>query len=260
MKKTKLNIIKVNILTTILTLICISCAVDKIDPESKSKTNPKENTKDFEKKSQDLEPSNTKNKDLEPLNKNSKETILSKLEKMIKNLEDQKDQEDTEIAKITNAQIDFLENFKSEPHETISEDIEMKIKRIIYSSLNYEIEKINTLKEILDKLYKNHKYKTTARNFILNISIKIQFQIENALELMKEEIEDASEILNQERYEILLKHVEPSLNLKQKFEKILNETIKAYNQDLNNMKTDVKELSKHMDENYKEFDALNHGY
>ncbi|WP_210369733.1 complement regulator-acquiring protein, partial [Borreliella garinii] len=28
MKKTKLNIIKLNILTTILTLICISCAVD----------------------------------------------------------------------------------------------------------------------------------------------------------------------------------------------------------------------------------------
>ncbi|WP_210376817.1 complement regulator-acquiring protein [Borreliella garinii] len=247
MKKTKLNIIKVNILTTILTLICISCAVNKIDPESKSKTN----TKDFENKSQDLKPSNTKNKDLEPLEKNSKETIISKLEKMIKDLEDQKDQEDTEIAKITNTQIDFLENFKSEPHDTISEDIEMKIKRIIYSSLNYEIEKINTLKEILDKLYKNHKYKTTARNFILNISIKIQFQIENALELMKEEIEDASEILNQERYEILLKHVEPSLNLKQKFEKILNETIKAYNQDLDNIKSNEDQLAKHMDENYK---------
>ncbi|WP_316273342.1 complement regulator-acquiring protein [Borreliella garinii] len=104
MKKTKLNIIKVNILTTILTLICISCAVNKIDPESKSKTN----TKDFENKSQDLEPSNTKNKDLEPLEKNSKKTIISKLEKMIKNLEDQKD---TEIAKITNTQIDILRNF-----------------------------------------------------------------------------------------------------------------------------------------------------
>ncbi|WP_210372815.1 complement regulator-acquiring protein, partial [Borreliella garinii] len=32
MKKTKLNIIKLNILTTTLTLICISCAVNKIDP------------------------------------------------------------------------------------------------------------------------------------------------------------------------------------------------------------------------------------
>ncbi|WP_215536305.1 complement regulator-acquiring protein [Borreliella bavariensis] len=260
MKKTKLNIIKLNILTTILTLICISCTVNKIDPESKSKTNPKENTKDFENKSQDLEPSNTKNKDLKPLKKNSKETIISKLEKMIKDLEDQKEKEDTEIAKITNTQIDFLETFKSEPHDTISEDIEMKIKRIIYSSLNYEIEKIKTLKEILNKLYQNHKYRTTARNFILNISINIQFQLEYDLELMKEEIKDASEILNQERYEILLKRVEPSLNLKQKFEKILNETIKAYNQDLNNMKTDVKALAKHMDENYKEFDPLNPGY
>ncbi|WP_327785831.1 complement regulator-acquiring protein, partial [Borreliella valaisiana] len=33
LKKTKPDIIKFNILTTVLTLICISCAVDKIDPE-----------------------------------------------------------------------------------------------------------------------------------------------------------------------------------------------------------------------------------
>ncbi|WP_210381218.1 complement regulator-acquiring protein, partial [Borreliella valaisiana] len=108
--------------------------------------------------------------------------------KMIKDLEDQKDQEDTEIAKITNTQIDFLENFKSEPHDTISEDIEMKIKRIIYSSLNYEKQKIDTLKEILEKLKQNPKNTNILGKFMQHISWFIQYQINEHLKLIQDEL------------------------------------------------------------------------
>ncbi|WP_210372003.1 complement regulator-acquiring protein, partial [Borreliella garinii] len=78
--------------TTTLTLICISCAVNKIDPKLKIKTNPKENTKDFENKSQDLE----------PLKEKHPEATASKLEKILKILEVQKAKETAEIAKIAN--------------------------------------------------------------------------------------------------------------------------------------------------------------
>nr|WP_316261767.1 complement regulator-acquiring protein [Borreliella garinii] len=67
-------------LTTTLTLICISCAVNKIDPKLKIKTNPKENTKDFENKS----------KDLEPLKEKHPEATASKLEKILKSWKSRK--------------------------------------------------------------------------------------------------------------------------------------------------------------------------
>ncbi|AEL19441.1 putative lipoprotein, truncated (plasmid) [Borreliella bissettiae DN127] len=44
MKNFKLNIIKLNIITTILTSICISCApIGKVNPKPNSNTNPENN-------------------------------------------------------------------------------------------------------------------------------------------------------------------------------------------------------------------------
>ncbi len=129
LKKTKLNIIKLNILTTTLTLICISCAVNKIDPKPKRKTNPKENTKDFENKFQDLEPSINKSQDLEPLREKHPEATVSKLETILKILEVQKEKETAEIAKIANTQIDFLKTFKTDPHDSLPEDEKMQMKK-----------------------------------------------------------------------------------------------------------------------------------
>ncbi|WP_210361673.1 complement regulator-acquiring protein, partial [Borreliella valaisiana] len=118
---TKLNIIKLNIITAILTLIFISCApINKIGPKPKNYTNPKENTRNFKNASQDLEPSNQKNQDLGPSNQKSRETIISKLEAIGKKLKAQKEQENIEIAKI--AQSNFLNDFQINFYDTIRKD------------------------------------------------------------------------------------------------------------------------------------------
>ncbi len=87
MKKEKLNIIKLNTIAMILTLICTSCApFSKIDPKANANTKPKkitnpgENTQNFEDKSGDLSASDEK----------IMETIASELKTIGKELEDQK--------------------------------------------------------------------------------------------------------------------------------------------------------------------------
>ncbi|APQ15623.1 complement regulator-acquiring protein [Borreliella garinii] len=256
MKKTKLNIIKLNILTTTLTLICISCAVNKIDPKPKSKTSPKENTKEFENKSQDLEPSKEQNKDLGPLREKHPEATASKLETTLKILEAQKEKENTEIAKIANTQIDFLKTFKTDPHDSLPEDEKMQMKKIIYSSLNYEKQQIETLKEILEKLNKNLQHKKIAKNFIYDIPISIQSRLDIISKVIKKPIKDELQILNQKEIEELLMRIESELKIKENFAKKLNKTIDAYNQNSENIKTNAEQLAKHINENYKEFNSL----
>lgn len=98
MKKNKLNIVKLNIITAILTSICISCApLDNVNPNKlKSHTNPRKlkktkshtNSKNLAENNQNL-----KNESQNPKysNQNSQEKILlSKLEKIDKDLKDQK--------------------------------------------------------------------------------------------------------------------------------------------------------------------------
>ncbi|AAT93826.1 conserved hypothetical protein (plasmid) [Borreliella bavariensis PBi] len=256
MKKTKLNIIKLNILTTTLTLICISCAVNKIDPEPKSKTNKKENIKNFVNKFQDLEPSKKQNKDLEPLREKYPEATASKLETTLKILEAQKEKENIEIAKIDNTQIDFLKTFKTDPHDSLPEDEKMQMKKIIYSSLNYETEKIKILQEILEKLDKNLQHKKIAKNFIYDIPIIIQSRLDIISKVIKNPIKDELQILNQKEIEELLMRIESELKIKENFKKALNKTIDAYNQDSENIKTSAEQLEKHINENYKEFNSL----
>ncbi|AAT93829.1 hypothetical protein BGA70 (plasmid) [Borreliella bavariensis PBi] len=122
MPKTKLNIIKLNIITTVLTLICISCTlVNKIGIKLKSKTNTKENNQNFENKSQDPE----------SLKKKNQKTKASKLETTDKNPENQ---EYIKIAETDAKGIDFLATFKADVYDELSRYEEMQIKRIIYSS------------------------------------------------------------------------------------------------------------------------------
>ncbi|ACN53294.1 complement regulator-acquiring protein (plasmid) [Borreliella spielmanii] len=242
MIKTKLNIIIINIMTTILALICISCAVNKINPKPNKYTNTTENSQDFENKSQD---SNS-------FNQESLETILLELKAIGKKLEAQKEQEDTAIAKIISEQCDFLSTFKIGPYDLIVEENQTEIKRIIYSSLNYETQKINTLKEILEKLKKNNQYHTIVGSFINHISWRIQFRLSEHLKTIKDKL---STLSKKEAEETLLsaKHY---LTLKQRFAKTLTATLEAYSQNSQQIKTDEEKLANHMNDNYKEFDSL----
>ncbi|ABH02188.1 outer surface protein (plasmid) [Borreliella afzelii PKo] len=266
MTKTKLNIIKLNIITAILTLIYISCTVNKIDLKPKSKTNPKEKTQNLFQESKDLAPSNQEPKDLKPLNqepqtlkplkKESLETIISKLKEIAKKLETQKEQEDQEIAKIATEKFDFLNTFTIGPYDIVEERAQTQIKRIIYSSLNYEKEKIKTLEEILEKLKKNRQNQIIATRFIHHTSWGIQSNLENDLKSIKKATEDNIHTLSKEAAKKILIEVESNLELKQGFAKKINETLKAYNQDSQNIKTNDEELAKNIDENYKNSDSL----
>ncbi len=174
MKKTKPDIIKLNILTIILTLIFISCDVNKIDSESKNKTNPKENTKNLLNESQNLKTSHQKSLE--------EKDPISKLKEIGKKLKTQEEKDTAEIATIDTAQFDFLGSLKTQHYKDLSENEEMNIKRIIYSSLNYEIEKIKTLKEIIEKLKENSEHQKILERFLYSISLIIQSQLNAGLE------------------------------------------------------------------------------
>ncbi|WP_215537937.1 complement regulator-acquiring protein [Borreliella bavariensis] len=238
MTKTKLNIIKVNIVVIILTLICISCAVDKIDPEQKNQN--------FENKSQDPE----------SLKKKNEKTKASKLETAAKNLENQKKQEYIKINEIDAQGINFLATFKADENDNLSQYEEMQIKRTIYSSLNYEKQKINTLKVILETLYNKLKHRYTSKEFIYQIAASIQHNIDRALCLIKETIiKDNLHTQNQKESELLM-NLESNLKTRQNFAKKLNETIEDYNQNSKNIQTNVDALATYMKENYKTLDSF----
>ncbi|WP_151060764.1 complement regulator-acquiring protein [Borreliella turdi] len=249
MKKNKLNIIKLNIIAAILTSICISCApLDNVNPNKlKNHTNPRK-LKKTKRRSNSKNPAennqNLKNESQNPKysNQNPQEKILPpKLAKIDKELKDQKKQEDIQIANI-DAQYDFLETFKLENDEYFMHITKMILKRIIYSSLNYEKEKILTLKEILEKLDNNDQNQRIAGMFF-ETSRDIQLYIEK---LHSIKIED----LSKKKAEELLQEMERSLKGKQNFAKTLNATIEAYSKDSNNLKTNLKNLATHIKDKY----------
>ncbi|WNY59887.1 complement regulator-acquiring protein [Borreliella burgdorferi] len=246
MKKEKLNIIKLNTIAMILTLICTSCApFSKIDPKANANTKPKkitnpgENTQNFEDKSGDLSASDEK----------IMETIASELKTIGKELEDQKKEENIQIAKIAKEKFDFLSTFKVGPYDLIDEDIQMKIKRTLYSSLDYKKENIEKLKEILEILKKNSEHYNIIGRLIYHISWGIQFQIEQNLELIQNGVEN----LSQEESKSLLMQIKSNLEIKQRLKKTLNETLKVYNQ---NTQDNEKILAEHFNQYYKDFDTL----
>lgn len=267
MKNFKLNIIKLNVITAILALICISCAPfgnanpNKLKNPTTSKnlkktkrnnhsrnlkkTNSHTNSENSAENNQNLE---NESQNLKSSNQNpQEETAISKLEKIGKELEAQKKEKDTQIAKISSdAQYDFLENFKLQNDDYFMHNTKMTLKKIIYSSLNYEKEKILILKEILEKLDKNSANRQIARKF-LETSRDIQLQQED---LILKKIQDALHTLSKEKAEKLLQHAERDLKIKQNFVKALNETIEAYNKNSGNIKTDDEALANHMKEKY----------
>ncbi|WKC78507.1 complement regulator-acquiring protein (plasmid) [Borreliella turdi] len=276
MIKTKLKPIKTNIIKMILTLICISCAVNNIDPKRKNNTKQKGKKQNIEKKYQDLRHltnddqdikySAEDDQDIEYLTKDGLylgyletdniEDINLKLETIPKKIEEEKEKEDTEIAKIADAGFDFIDSSLVEPFETLEEEEQMRLKRIFYSSLNYETDKINTLKEITGKITKNLKTRNTVIKFFFLTARRIQWLIEDIKSLQAKAKKDELRTPNKELAARLLIQLESRLKVKQKYKKILNNTIRAYNQDLGGIKTNKEKLLKHINENYKEFDYM----
>ncbi|WP_210370771.1 complement regulator-acquiring protein [Borreliella garinii] len=265
MKNSKLNIIKLNVITAILTSICISCAPfgnvnpNKLKNPTTSKTpkkvkrsnnsrnlknlnnhtnseNSSENNKNFENESQNSKSSNQHSQE---------ETTISKLENIGKGLEAQKKEEDIQIAKSYGVQYDFLETFKLQRDDYFMFNAKMKLKRIIYPSLNYDTKKILALKEILETL-DTDKNRRVARKF-LETSRDIQLQLED-IHLKK--IQDKLHTLSIKEAETLLQDVKRDLRIKQNFTKTLNATIDAYNKNVGDIKTNAEALAKHIKDKY----------
>lgn len=267
MENSKLNIIKLNVITAILTSICISCApfgsvnpnklknptTSKIPKKVKRSNNSRnlknlkshtnsanssENNKNFENESQDSKSSNQNSQE---------ETTISKLENIGKGIEAQKKEENAQIAKFDGVQYDFLETFKLQRGDYFMFHAKMKLKRIIYSSLNYDTKKILALKEILEKLDTTDKNRRVAGKF-LETSRNIQLELEDT-HLKK--IQDALlRAPSKKEAETLLKDVKRDLKIKQNFAKSLNATIDAYNKDVGGIRTNDEALVKHIKDKY----------
>ncbi|WP_210375856.1 complement regulator-acquiring protein [Borreliella garinii] len=268
MKNSKLNIIKLNVITAILTAICISCAPfgnvnpNKLKnpttskaPKKVKRSNNSRNIKNLNSHT-NLENSSENNKNLENESQNSKssnqnsqeETTISKLENIGKGLEAQKKEEDTQVAKIAKSdgvQYDFLETFKLERDDYFMFHAKMKLKRIIYSSLNYDTKKILVLKKILEKL-DTDKNRRIAGKF-LETSRNIQLKLEDTY---LKKIQDTLRTLSKKEAEKLLQDIKRDLKIKQNFAETLNATIDAYNKDVGGIRTNDEALAKHIKDKY----------
>ncbi|WP_215537690.1 complement regulator-acquiring protein [Borreliella bavariensis] len=268
MKNSELNIIKLNVITAILTSICISCAPfgnvnpNKLKNPTTSKTPKKVKRSNNSRNLKNLnshtnsENSSENNKNLENESQNSKslnqnsqeETTISKLENIGKGLEAQKKEEDIQIAKIAESdgvQYDFLETFKLQRDDYFMFHAKMKLKRIIYPSLNCDTKKILALKEILEKL-DTDKNRRVAGQF-LETSRNIQLKLEDT-HLKK--IQDTLRTLSKKEAETLLQDVKRDLKIKQNFAKTLNATIDAYNKNVGGIRTNDEALAKHIKDKY----------
>ncbi|AEL19612.1 complement regulator-acquiring protein [Borreliella bissettiae] len=217
MTKAKLNIIKLNIITVILTLICISCApLSKSDPKVNESTN-------------------------------------SGLKEIGKKIETQENQHNMKMAEIINEKSDLLDTFIDNDAVLVIEDDKIRLKKIIYSSLDYQKEKIETLKEIIETLKKNpEKNNSIIRSFLYNIALGIQFRIETNLKSLNEKQDN----LSKEDLEELQKRLKSDLELKERFKKTLNETLAAYKQDDQGIKNDEVKLAEHFNQYYKDTNTL----
>ncbi|WNY65493.1 complement regulator-acquiring protein [Borreliella carolinensis] len=263
MTTTKLNEINLNIITVILTLICISCTVNPITPKVKSYTNLQENTEIFEKNLEGFGSSDQK----------FVETTASKLKEIGKKLEAQKNEETTKVAG-TLAGVNLVDNLKIYPmyygkyekaqatkFTVVDEDTQktekLQIEQIIYSSLNYEKEKIDKLKEILEKLKGEPDCENAVRSLLYRKALGIQQQIDKHLELIKEEKLNA---LSEEELKELLIHVEFDLMLKEKFKKTLEKTVNEVAEEIEEILEDYQKnyLVGYIYENYEIFDYSNY--
>ncbi|ACN52654.1 complement regulator-acquiring protein [Borreliella valaisiana] len=257
MTNTKLNIIKLNIITAILTLICISCAPDnQINPDLSSNTNLEkfgQHFKDRSRGSQDHGHSYQEYQDLKIEIEKYKGNKASQLKAIKNHLEKQKKKEDIEIAKIdaeitkTSTQSDFLKTFTASSFYANPEKDLLAMKRIIYSSLYYNTTRVKTLNEILEKLNTSSENKKVVTNLLYKVALGIQLQLELCLENITK---DESHSPNQ-RTEELLEFARNDLNRKDRFVKVLNKTINDYNRNAGGIKTNVEKLASYMDEKFK---------
>ncbi|WP_210753256.1 complement regulator-acquiring protein [Borreliella valaisiana] len=260
MTNTKLNIIKLNIITAILTLICISCAPDnQINPDLSSNTNLEkfgQHFKDRSHGSQDPGHSHQEYQEYQDLKieiEKYKGNKASQLKAIKNHLEKQKKKEDIEIAKIdaeitkTSTQSDFLKTFTASSFYANPEKDLLAMKRIIYSSLYYNTTRVKTLNEILEKLNTSSENKKVVTNLLYKVALGIQLQLELCLENITK---DESHSPNQ-RTEELLEFARNDLNRKDRFVKVLNKTINDYNRNAGGIKTNVEKLASYMDEKFK---------
>ncbi|WNZ70245.1 complement regulator-acquiring protein (plasmid) [Borreliella garinii] len=88
------------------------------------------------------------------------------------------------------------------------------------------------------------------------MAASIQHNIDRTLCLIKETIiKDNLQTQNQKESELLM-NLDSNLKTRQNFAKKLNETIKAYNKNLYNIKNNIEELAWHIDANYKTLDSF----
>ncbi|WNY70076.1 complement regulator-acquiring protein [Borreliella andersonii] len=266
MTKFKLDIIGLSTIAAILTLICTSCAKNPIDPKINGYTNSKENTENFENKSGNFASENQKER---------KDTI-AKLKEFGNKLETQKNEETTKIAKNLTGDhfVDLvgvypvyygkdkeakekLEKTIKTKLDVVSTEIQkaekMQIERIIQASLNYDTEKINKLKEILETLKGSEEHKDQIRLLLYNKALDIQKQLDEYLELIKKDSE--LNALSLQKLKELLIHVEFDLMLKEKFKETLKKTVEEVHPKIQQNKKNREDyILGHIAENYLIFD------
>ncbi|WKC84010.1 complement regulator-acquiring protein (plasmid) [Borrelia sp. CA_690] len=225
MTNNKLNKIKFNIITIILTLLCISCAVNTLDPKVNSYTNTKEDNENLENGSQDIKPSNQKSQ--EKTTTSQEKTTTSKLEAIGKKLEAQAKKEKEEMERLNTKDYNFtntLDNGELHFLEQANSETKMQIKRMLYSSLDYNTDEIKKLQEILDKIIEKSKgwEKDLALTALLQTAGFIQAYLDDYLEIIQIRLD----CLNQKELEDLIIHAEHGLKLKKEFATQLKETVK----------------------------------
>ncbi|WNY67341.1 complement regulator-acquiring protein [Borreliella lusitaniae] len=236
MKKPKINIIKLNIIkAAIITLICISCKSNNMPLGLKNEIS--KDIKDLTSLGQEFKNSIasilqkdtghkkqkvSRTQNFDPLkNEDPNKSTEEKLKVIGKYLENQKAQEDREIAKIAAANYDFLSTFKIYPNQEMADYTRMRLKRMIYSSLDYDKQKIEALKKVLEKI--NEKDKDKAQK-LLEDMITIQIDLEPIKEITEEEKLNR---LNEEERKKFLQAAVALLNIKGQFAQYLHELIEA---------------------------------
>ncbi|MCD2401437.1 complement regulator-acquiring protein [Borreliella bissettiae] len=257
MTTTKLNAINLNIITVVLTLICISCApLSKIDPKATGNTKLKKTSKlnkntNLE-KAQNPEDSSG---DFKPSDQEFIKAEESELKEIGKKLEDQKKEETTQLTKIAKEESSLLDPYISAHGGLSNDEDRILLKRMLYSILDYKKENIETLKEILKKLICNSEIDPKISGIFLHRTTRgIQLQLENHLKSINEKLGTQSKANSKEDLKELIVRVKTDLQLKERFKKALNETLEAYRKNTNNIK-DNKILAEHFNQYFKEFDT-----
>ncbi|MBB6043294.1 complement regulator-acquiring protein [Borreliella yangtzensis] len=263
MINTKLNIIKLSIITSILPLIFISCTPDnQVNPDLKNNTNP-EIAQRFKDKFQEFtEPVNSyqEYQDLKIEIEKHRGNTTSKLKALQKHMENQKKKETEEVAKVDaeiakiSTQSDFIKTFTTNSNYATSDTDRLLMKRMIYSSLYYNTTRVKKLYEILEKLNASSQHKDIITNLLYQIALGIQMRLDNHLETITKDELPLPNQTKSEKEEELLESTSNDLKKKDNVGKALNKTINDYNRDFNKIKTDVEKLANYMNKQFPRHD------